>query len=239
MKSVAAVVTTLLLSFTSATEIATLDLAEETVISLPSTVFKRVSWSLRAVAITSSSDTISAATSAAVARPVDFASTVPACHLPAPVLVRPTVFNAVVLISTSWLLTAANCSEPVLTESVGRFARVTVILPSVSETAETYCPVTAVSVTSSALIASSAVLAAALIDLAKFAIYVETLSPSTATVSLPAVIGVAATPAAVNSVSLIVNAPVSSTLTPDTYLPVVAVTSLTVCFFASRSSILL
>ena len=86
------------------------------------------------------------------------------------------------MISISWLLTAANCSEPVLTESVGRSARVTVILPSVSETAETYCPATAVSVTSSALIASSAVLAAALIDLAKLAIYVESLSPSTATV---------------------------------------------------------
>ena len=154
----------------SVPEIATLDLAEETVIALVSTVCKRVSWSLRAVAITSSSDTISAATSAAVARPVDVASTVPACHLPASFLVRPTVFNAVVLISTSWLLTAANCSEPALTESVGRFARVTLILPLVSETAETYFPATAVSVTSSASIAALAALEAALIDLAKLVI---------------------------------------------------------------------
>lgn len=198
MKLVAAVVTTSL-SFTSATEIATSDLAEETVISLPSTVFKRFSWSLRAVAITSSSDTISAATSAAVARPVDFASAVPACHLPASVFVRPTVFNAVVLISTSWLLTAANCSEPVLTESVGRSARVTVILPSSSETAETYFPSTAVSVTSSALIASSADFVAVLIDLAKLSIYEATLSPSTATVSSPATIAVALILVAANS----------------------------------------
>ena len=95
------------------------------------------------------------------------------------------------MISTSWLLTAANCSEPVLTESVGRSARVTVILPSSSETAETYFPSTAVSVTSSALIASSADFVAVLIDLAKLSIYEATLSPSTATVSSPATIAVA------------------------------------------------
>jgi hypothetical protein len=43
LKLVAAVVTTLLPSFTSSTEIATSDLAEETVISLLSTAFKRFS----------------------------------------------------------------------------------------------------------------------------------------------------------------------------------------------------
>ena len=74
------------------------------------------------------------------------------------------------MISTSWLLTAANCPEPVLTESLGRFARVTLILPLVSETAETYCPDTGVSVTSSASIAALAALEVALIDLAKLVI---------------------------------------------------------------------
>lgn len=143
------------------------------------------------------------------------------------------------MISTSWLATPTNCSEPVLTESVGRSLRSTVILPSSSETAETYFPSTAVSSTSSALIASSAVLAAALIDLAKLAIYVETLSPSTATVASPSEIAVALILVAANSAWSIVNAPVSSTWTPETHLPASATLSLTTCFFASRSSILL
>ena len=188
------------------------------VVMSASAVCIRVSWSLRAAAITSSSLAISVATSAAVARPVSDVA-VPGFHLPFSNVI-PTEPRADVLISTSWLATPTYVSEPVFTERVGRASRVTVILPFSWDTAETYLPTSAVSVTSRASIAAVAAALASSISLYN---PVAAAPPSTALVPIAVLL------AATSAISW---APVSVSCTPANHLR----TSLTVLIIVSASS---